>query len=1050
MAHGQSRTFTALGTWTHRHAGLIMLGWIAVAAILNIAVPQLERTVANNSADFVPDDLPANISLERMASDFEVSASNAVSSVVLVNENGFGPADERYYRELVRRLVADHEDVAYVLDTYGNPVTRGVALSPDGKAVQMTVAAQGSVGSTRAHHSTVGIRAVIDGMAKPDGLAVHYSGPAATLSDLFSAIDVSLLIITAVSVVLITLLLLLAYRDLVTALIPLATIGLSLAVVRPIISVFGAAGWISISNFTVAIMTALVLGAGTDYAIFAISSYHEGRRRGSSVGDATARAVGRTAPILVASACTIAAACTAMAFTKIGMFTTAGPPTALAVVITLLVSLTAPFALLSLAGRRGLAEPRRSTERAWRRRGARVIRHAGVYTTVALIFLAGTALITVTFRTNWDEAAMAIYATDSKDGYEAVRKHFGHNEIAPEYVTVRSAHDLRNTGDLAALELAGIALSNVPQVAVVRSITRPDGRPLPEAATGYQAGVIGRQLGDAHRQMVTATPELRRLAEGVTALSAGADGATARMPELVAGTTEVATMAGTVLTGIEHAEHIVSIATGGQTVAGSLPALRTALRTVTEVVSTLNTRDAAAVAALRRLGVVFDPVLTSRPTARCATDPRCLAARFAFEQLDRALGGRARAALQAADAIAAAPPEALNRVAAALPDLRAALTTVDILIRQLAGRTPAQVRSDLTRLTDGVGQLSSGLTELAAGLRQVKAGTDKTVALTGRLTDGLRRASQYLNTMGAATHTGPGAGFYLPAEAMRDPRFVAGSRLLISPDGRTARLLVTWNVNPYGQEAMRASRELPDVAHQALAGTSLADAQVSTTGLASLSMDMRDQVIRDFLLFATVAVIAVLLILMVLLRSVLAPVLLVATVVLSFASAAGISVLVWQHLIGFDLDWSVIPVSFMAVIAVGADYSMLFAARIREESARGGMVRGIIRGFGSTGGVITTAGIVFALTMFALMSGTVLNLVQIGFTVGVGLLLDIAIVRTVLVPAAMTVIGERIWWPALPPRSTRPSPARAPAHRDAATQPCTRAAPRGGRPTRSR
>ena len=353
----------------------MLLGWGVLAVALNIAIPQLEHTVARHSADFLPRDAPANISLEKMARDFEVAPSNAVSSVVLVDENGFGPADEEYYRALVAKLVADHENVAYILDTYGNPVTRNVALSPDGKAVNLMVAAQGAVGSTQAHHSTVGIRAQIDALDKPAGLQVHYSGPTATPADLFSAIDVSLLIITGVSALLITLLLLAAYRDLVTALIPLATIGIGLAVVRPVISWLGDTGHLSISNFTIAIMTALVLGAGTDYAIFAVGSYHEGRRKGLPVGDAVARSSGRTAPILIASALTIAAACASMVFTEIGMFNTAGPPTALAVLLVLLVALTVPFALLSLAGRRGLAEPRRSSETAWRHRGARVIRH---------------------------------------------------------------------------------------------------------------------------------------------------------------------------------------------------------------------------------------------------------------------------------------------------------------------------------------------------------------------------------------------------------------------------------------------------------------------------------------------------------------------------------------------------------------------------------------------------------------------------------------------------------------------------------------------------
>ncbi|MDT0399992.1 MMPL family transporter, partial [Streptomyces edwardsiae] len=151
-------------------------------------------------------------------------------------------------------------------------------------------------------------------------------------------------------------------------------------------------------------------------------------------------------------------------------------------------------------------------------------------------------------------------------------------------------------------------------------------------------------------------------------------------------------------------------------------------------------------------------------------------------------------------------------------------------------------------------------------------------------------------------------------------------------------------------------------------------AQIESTGLASLSQRHVDQTWRDFALFGVVAVAAVLLVLIVMLRSLVAPLLMIAAVVLSFGAAAGLSTLIWQHLIGLSLDWSVVPVSFMALVAVGADYSMLFAARIREES-HSGVISGIIRGFGSTGSVITTAGVVFAITMFALTSGTVLNLV---------------------------------------------------------------------------
>ncbi|WP_276113645.1 MMPL family transporter [Gordonia sp. N1V] len=1017
MADRGDAVLGRIGRLTHRFAAWIVLFWVVLAAALTVTVPQLEHTVSTRSADFVPADLPANKSLEQMAKDFGVPASNAVGSVVLVSRNGFGAPEQRYYGALVRALVADKSNVAYVLDTYGNPVTRDIALSPDGKAVTVLVASAGSAGSTRAHHATIAIRDHIAALPRPDGLTVHFSGPTPTLSDLFSGIDMSLLIITGVSVLLITVMLALAYRRFTTALIPLLTVGLVLAIVRPVVSLLGAHGVLPVSNFTIAIMTALVLGAGTDYAIFGIANYHRARRAGAEVVDAVTAVSVRTAPILIASALTIAAACASMVFTKIGMFATAGPPTAIAVLITLAIALTLPNALLSLAGRRGLAEPRPSTESRWQHRGARVIRHAGVYTTVALIFLIGTAAATTTLRLNWDESAMPVHATDSTRGYDAVRQHYPTAEISPEYVTFRADHDLRNTADLASLELAAMALSKIPEVGLVRSITRPDGKPLAEAATGYQTGIVGGQLGAAEHRMSAAEPQLRTLAEGAQQLSTGADAAAVQMPALVSGTQQVVSMADTVLDGLDQVNGITRTATGGDSLAQTLPVLRTALATAASAIAALDSPSRQATEALTELDGVFRP-LVGEPTPQCTSSPACASARAAFAQLDRALGGRASAALTSLHAFAGVPTETITRVAGLLPQLNSALNTVDSLLQQLAGRSTEQVRADLARLEQGVADLSSGMSQLADGLHQVRDGTAQVVALTGALTKGLHQASEYLTTMGDATSTGAGAGFYLPPDALHDKRFVAGSRLLISPNGRTARMIVTWKVNPYSQEAMAASRQLPVVARRALTGTTLADASVSTAGLASLSADMQDQLHRDFLIFASVAAAAVLVILTVLLRSILAPVLLVGTVILSFASAVGVSVLVWQHVIGIDLDWSVIPVSFMALIAVGADYSMLFADRIREES-RAGMVRGIIRGFGSTGGVITTAGVVFAVTMFALMSGTVLNLVQIGFTIGVGLLLDIAIVRTVLVPAAMAVIGERIWWPSRPTPTSR-------------------------------
>ncbi|ANE80089.1 hypothetical protein A7U43_12865 [Mycobacterium adipatum] len=1015
MQHSDGRRFGDFSRWCARHAWLVIGFWVVLVGALNLAIPQLEQTVAERSAPFMPADIPAAQTLRQMSQAFGVPESSAIGSVLIVNEQGIGPAEEKLYGELVEALRADTGNVAYALDVFGNERMRDIALSPDGKAINVLVAGVGDVGSTEAHKNTIAIRDTIHSLSTPPGVQLYYTGPSPTLADLFSSMDFSLLIITAVSVVLIMVVLLVVYRSAVTALIPLLTIGIAMGAARPVISLLGASGTLTVSNFTIALMTAMLLGAATDYAIFILAGYHEGRRKRLSVNDSLAYAGGRVSSILIASMLTIAAAATAMGFTELGMFKAAGPPIAIAIVIALAVSMTLPYALLAVLGARGLAEPRRLDERRWRRIGSTVLRRSGALAAASLVLLIAAATVLLTFRVNFDENAMQLDATESSAGYQKAHQHWGVNEVAPEYLIVSADHDMRNTNDLAALDQIAERITKLPEVAYVRALTRPDGKQLEQTTVGYQAGVVADRLGSARDRIDAAHPDLQRLASGTSALRDGAATADAQLPQLITGIKQVAALAHEVLGSYESANAALATATGAPAdldavladLNGSVDLLDVALQVLTQNTQVLD--------AGRTMSAALGPALDVEARPSCLADPICARARTGIAELDEISGGAVSRALRQVQLATAMPREAIDRLRAAEPAIRNTVARLQKLAATAPGDSPAQSRARLDELVRGADQLSDGVSELSAGLEQVKGGVDQVVGLTGALSDGLSEATDYLSTLSAHTSAGPGAGFYLPPQGLSDANFRTAEQLLFAPDGKTARLLVIWQVNPYSAEALDATRQLPVAAHEAATETSLSGAHFASTGLASLSADMRDQVWRDFAVYGAVAITGVLLVLIVLLRSIAAPVFMVAVVTLSFAAAAGVSVLVWQHLIGIDVDWSVFPVSFMALIAVGADYSMLFAARIRDESADG-MRRGILRSFASTGSVITTAGVVFALTMFALMSGRVINLLQIGFTVGVGLLIDITLVRTILVPAAMSLIGDRIWWPSKPRR----------------------------------
>ncbi|MFC7846236.1 MMPL family transporter [Streptomyces sp. NPDC057382] len=211
-----------------------------------------------------------------------------------------------------------------------------------------------------------------------------------------------------------------------------------------------------------------------------------------------------------------------------------------------------------------------------------------------------------------------------------------------------------------------------------------------------------------------------------------------------------------------------------------------------------------------------------------------------------------------------------------------------------------------------------------------------------------------------------------------------------------------------------------------------ADALVG--GYTAQQYDTQQTAAHDRTLIVPVVLAVILLILMVLLRSLLVPVLLVATVGLNFLATLGVSALVFQHLLGFSgTDASVPLYGFVFLVALGVDYNIFLMSRVREEALVHGNRQGVLRGLTTTGGVITSAGVVLAATFAALMVIPLAFLVQIAFIVAFGVLLDTLVVRSLLVPALVIDVGPRAWWPSAlarrePPRAGASEPAPREAH----------------------
>jgi len=190
-------------------------------------------------------------------------------------------------------------------------------------------------------------------------------------------------------------------------------------------------------------------------------------------------------------------------------------------------------------------------------------------------------------------------------------------------------------------------------------------------------------------------------------------------------------------------------------------------------------------------------------------------------------------------------------------------------------------------------------------------------------------------------------------------------------------------------------------------------------GVTATALDTNDTGIRDRTVIIPVVLVVILLILMLLLRSIVAPLVLIGSVIVSFAAALGVGALVFDHVLHLPgADPSVPLFSFVFLVALGVDYNIFLMTRVREEALRHGPREGVLRGLGATGGVITSAGIVLAATFAALGVIPILFLVQIAFIVAFGVLLDTVVVRSLLVPAVVHDLDRRAWWPS---RLSRPA-----------------------------
>jgi putative drug exporter of the RND superfamily len=329
-----------------------------------------------------------------------------------------------------------------------------------------------------------------------------------------------------------------------------------------------------------------------------------------------------------------------------------------------------------------------------------------------------------------------------------------------------------------------------------------------------------------------------------------------------------------------------------------------------------------------------------------------------------------------------------------------------------------QITEKFTYLSNDISQLDALMPQMLAQMPPMIATmtTMKQMMLTmhssmSSLYDQMDVMTQNSTAMGQAYDAAKNDdSFYIPPEVFDNPDFKRGLKMFLSPDGHAARFIISHEGDPATPEGISHVDPIRNAAKEAIKGTPVEGAKIWLGGTAAVYKDMRDGSKYDLMIAGISAASLILIIMLIITRSLVAAITIVGTVLISLGASFGLSVLVWQDIIGFELHWMVLAMSVILLLAVGSDYNLLLVSRFKEE-IHAGLRTGIVRSMAGTGAVVTSAGLVFAATMASFVFSPLIVMGQVGTTIGLGLLFDTLIVRSFMMPSVAALMGRWFWWP---------------------------------------
>lgn len=1023
--------------------------WLVATVLLMFTAPSMTELVREKGQLSVPDGY-SSTQAAAMLKEMNAAQSGehlVQSAMVFYASNGLGEEGKNKVQEAVTKLKSKRDDLSIdtIMNPFDEPTLADKMISKDGKTMMV------SISSDMDKLPVSEMRSKVHEALGDIGVEYYLTGNELINEDTIQGSEDGLKKTEYITIIFILVILFAVFRSIVAPFVPLLTVGISYLVSQSIVAFLVDTADFPLSTFTQIFMVAVMFGIGTDYCILLISRYKEELMRQDDTASAiieTYRTAGKT---VFFSGLAVFIGFLSIGFSQFILYRSA-VAVAVGIAVMLIALFTVvPFFMAVLGNKlfwpsKGSLEHKES--RVWGIAGKFSLKRPWAALLIVAVICA-PFLISYNGQLSFNSMEEISEDYESVRGFNLIEAGFGAGQSMPATIVMKN-DDRMDTGEYMALtERISREILKVDGVESVRSLSRPAGDEIKDFRVTEQVGALNdgldqttdgltqiqKGLSEASRQLSQNEPKLKeaaasggKLTQGTAELGQGigqlGDALKQIQKGIQSGSMGVSELKSGLQTAKKSADQLVAanqeLLKGYNDAAQGVGALSEAMKTISGQLS-------GVAQALDGLEVSFRNLEASMPELLQNTD--YLTIRGTVEetgkgssQLASGLTQMQRQTKQAADglgkankgfATAVAGQQALGKgldqLIVGMNALQQGLEQATTGQGQVIQKIPS-IENGLEQLRGGQQQIVEGFDQLAGQLGQLTDGLDQSVDGLGEISGGLTTAQDYLAQVQAAPDQEL-SGFFIPQEALDNKDMERAFDNYLSPDRKMMTIDVVFAGNPYAAQTLDSINDIEDAVTRAVKGTKLENAERAISGVTSTYSDLKMISDEDYNRTVILMVTGILLILIVLLRSIIMPLYLLFSLLITYYVSLGITEFVFVDLLGYSgVSWATPFFGFVMLTALGVDYSIFLMDRFNENKTMN-VQDAILHAMRNMGTVILSAVLILGGTFAAMYPSGVLSMMQIATVVLSGLILYALLFLPFFVPVMVKIFGRANWWP---------------------------------------